>query len=1078
MGAEKRSAPLRGALRFPFNLMMKATFRSLLVLIVLGFGILPALQPLFSGQLFGTDGALHFHRVAQLERALRSGILYPRWAPDLGLGFGFPLFNYYAPLSYYFVLPLRWMGFSLSTAFSASLGLALWGLALAMYLWVRDLWGELAGIVAAFAAIYAPTTLNYVYQWSALPGMEGLLWLVFTFWSLRRLAVSEQPRFGVLTALGCAAMILSHNVTALIGIALLLAYVALCALLYGPRSALRAGCFLASGIGLSAFFWLPAFFEKNFVHIYQLYSPSVFDYHNHFRSLREILASPRPVDYAQANFAFPVSLGWVQAALALIAWWPLSALIRREVRAHRWALTLATGVLVGLVLPISLPVWERVPLMQFFQFPWRFLIPASLGLAALAGLGATVLARRGQTWIPLVVGGMMIFALPWLFPLRRVPQSDPSPLDQIRFEMESGLLGTTAAGEYLPIWVQEIPSPEALLPLYEAAAPDFIIPRLDLTSLPAGARVLEARYGLTQAHLTLESDQPFRIRFLWYFFPGWQGWLDGQPLPLEPDGPHGLIAADIPAGRHTVTVVFGETPLRRWAWRLSGLSAPLLLLAVLWTGRRRRETSPLSPPFGGPLSLRVLGVCALLAVGLTVVKTLYLDRYDNPFRRTLFDGRQVRGVDVPLEVNFGNQMVLMGYDLPTPAVRADEPLEVILYWRVLPPVNTDYSVGLHLVDERGILYGQQDNMHPAYPYPTSRLHPNQYARDPHFLTPWEGTPPGRYTLLVIVYGPDGRRLDLRDGAGNPLGTTAYPLAQVEIRRPWRFPPPERLPTQTRLEAEVGGHLRLVGIGPLPEAVEVGQPFLLTLFWQAVERPDGAYRARLCLRGTDGTVVAEAMQTPGRADVPTSSWTRGELVRDVWSFLVPVALPTDPKTPVPAGTYALHLDLIGEDGAPVAPGVDIGALRVTVPERTFTAPPIPHPVGLRLGEWATLLGHGPLPAALRPGETFSLVLYWRADGLIPRSYTVFVHLVGPDGRIYAQQDAVPGGWTRPTTGWFPGEFLRDEYRLTVDPSAPPGTYILRVGWYDPATGQRVPVLDETGAPLGDFIPLPATAEVQP
>ncbi len=225
-------------------------------------------------------------------------------------------------------------------------------------------------------------------------------------------------------------------------------------------------------------------------------------------------------------------------------------------------------------------------------------------------------------------------------------------------------------------------------------------------------------------------------------------------------------------------------------------------------------------------------------------------------------------------------------------------------------------------------------------------------------------------------------------------------------------------------------------------------------------------------------MAEAVQTPGRADHPTSSWTRGELVRDVWSFIVPVALPADPKTPLPAGTYTLSLDLLGEDGAPVAPGVDIGALRITVPERTFTAPPIPHPVGLRLGEWATLLGHGPLPAALRPGETFHLTLYWRADGLIPRSYTVFVHLVGPEGRIYAQQDAVPAGWTRPTTGSFPGEVVRDDYPLTVDSSAPPGTYTLRAGWYDPTTGQRVPVLDETGIPLGDSIRLPAPVEVQP
>jgi len=1062
----------------PFVVIMKPTLRFLLVITLLGFGILLALQPLFSGQLFGADGLLHFHRLVQWDRAVRYSLPYPRWLPDLGYGFGFPLFNYYAPLSYYLLLPLRWLGLPAQMAVLIGFAGALWALAVAVYLWGRDLFGERAGFVAALAAVYGPYILHDVYRRGGLASVWALVWLTTTAWATRRATRDGRPLWLALTALGSAALMLTHNITALMGVPLLIGYLLLLGWLHGFRALVRPLLALTLGWGLSAFFWLPAFLERDYVQIYQLYLPRDFDFRYNFIQLSQLLTLPRPVDPALINLIVPVSLSWAALVLALAGWGPVGVLLPREVRAHRWALSLATLGLALMTLPISRPVWELFPLLRFIQFPWRFLAPATLTLALLAGIGAEVLIRRTPWVAPLLLLGLALFALTWLYPLYYSPQRDPLPPDQIRYEAETGHLGATATGDYLPVWVQERPSPEALLPLYEAAAPDFIIPRLDLTSLPAGAHVLEARYGLTQAHLALESEQPFRIRFLWYFFPGWQGWLDGQPLPLEPDGPHGLIAADIPAGRHTVTVVFGETPLRRWAWRLSGLSALLLLLAVLWTGRRRRETSPLAPSFGGPLSRGVLGTCALLAVGLTVVKTLYLDRYDNPFRRTLFDGRQVRGVDVPLEVNFGNQMVLMGYDLPTPAVRADEPLEVILYWRVLPPVNTDYSVGLHLVDERGILYGQQDNMHPAYPYPTSRLRPDQYAQDRHLLTPWEGTPPGRYTLLVMVYGPDGRRLDLRDGAGNPLGTTAYSLAQVEVRRPRRFPPPERLPIQTRLDAEVGGHLRLVGVGPLPEAVEAGQSFLLTLFWQAVERPDGAYRARLCLRGTDGTVVAEAVQTPGRADHPTSSWTRGELVRDVWSFIVPVALPADPKTPVPAGMYTLSLDLLGEDGAPVAPGVDIGALRITVPGRTFTAPPIPHPVGLRLGEWATLLGHGPLPAALRPGETFTLTLYWRAESLIPRSYTIFVHLVGPDGRIYAQQDAVPAGWTRPTTGWFPGEIVRDDYPLAVGPSAPPGTYALRVGWYDPATGQRVPVLDETGIPLGDFILLPVMAEVQP
>ncbi|MCS7178977.1 MAG: hypothetical protein N0A03_06860, partial [Anaerolineae bacterium] len=705
--------------------------------------------------------------------------------------------------------------------------------------------------------------------------------------------------------------------------------------------------------------------------------------------------------------------------------------------------------------------------------------PATLVLSLMAGWGAEFLMRQARWTGPFIALGMMVFALTWLYPIYYyAPQRDPSPPDQIRYEAETGLLGATSAGDYLPRWVQERPSPETLLPLYESAAPDYIIPRLDLASLPAGARVLEAEYGLTRARIVVESPEPFRVRFFWYFFPGWQGRLDGQPLPLGPDGPHGLIGADIPAGRHEVTLSFGDTPLRQWAWWLSGASGLLFLLTLGAARRIWPKTPPLAPAFRSPLlPSKMLAVCALMGIGLTIVKTFYLDRYENPFHWSRFNGRQVRGVDVPLEVNFGNQMVLMGYDLRSPAVHADESIEVSLYWRTLPPVATDYSIGLHLVDERGLLYGQQDNMHPAHHYPTSRMPSDLYVKDTHWLMPWEGTPPGRYTLTVVVYDQSRRRLDLRDRSGDSLGATAYPLAQVEIQRPRKFPPVEKLPIQTLLNADMGGNLRLVGVGPLPEAIGVGQPFLLTLFWQAKAPPDGNYFARLRLLGTDGVVIAEAAQAPGRADYPTSSWVQGEIVRDVWSFSVPVALPSNPTLPVPAGTYTLHLDLVGADFKPISSGVNLGTMRVTVPARAFTTPAVPQRLDVRLGEIATLLGYESLPRLLRPGETFPLTLYWQADALIPSSYTVFVHLLGPDGRIYAQQDSVPVGWTRPTTGWFPGEFIRDEYRLTLDPAAPPGEYRLEVGWYDPTTGQRVPVLSAAGTPLGDHIMLPERIRVE-
>lgn len=1055
---------------------MKPVPRFLAIAALLGFGLLPALQPLFSGQLFGDDGLLHFHRLVQLDRAVRHGILYPRWLPDLGYGFGFPLFNYYAPLSYYLLLPLCWLGLPAQTAILIGFAGALWALAAAIYLWGRDLFGETAGIVAAFAVVYAPYTLNDVYQRGTLPSLWALVWLTLTAWALFRLTAQPNRQFFLLATLGTAALLLTHNITALIGLPLLTAYLLLTGILYDFRRLLRPLSAIALGVGLAVGFWVPAFFEKEYVHIHRVYLPPGFDYHYNFISWKQLLIGPHPVDPAQVNPPSPLGLGGIQVALAATCWWPVGAMLPRKARIHRWAFSLAVIVLAAMTLPVSLPVWEHIPILRFIQFPWRFLAPATLLVALMMGAGTAYLFGRHRWGPPVMVAGIMLSALTWLFPTFWPAQTSPTPTDQIRFEAERGTLGATSAGDYLPQWVQELPDPETLLPLYEAAAPDSVIPRLDPASLPTGARILEAEYGLIRARLTVESPAPFRIRFLWYFFPGWQGWLDGRPLRLGPDGPHGLIAADIPAGRHEVTVFFGDTPLRRWAKGLSAASGLLFLFSLFGRWPAGPSAPRPTPSLREHLPHWTLGASVLFAVGLAIVKTVYLDRYDNPFR-TLFDGRQVRGVDVPLEVNFGNRMILMGYDLSRSAWRADEGIEVVLYWRVLSPVTTDYSIGLHLVDERGIMYGQQDNQHPAY-YPTSRLRTDQYARDVHRLPPWEGIPPGTYTLQVLVYDQrDGSRLDVRDAAGNPLGTTVYPLTGVRILPPSRPPALEQLPIRQHLEAGMGYGLRLVGTGPIPEEVEVGRPFLLTLFWQATRKPDGNAIARLRLVGADGTVVAEAAQAPGRADYPISSWRRGEIIRDVWSFSVPVALPTDPQTPVLAGTYTLHLDLVTADFQPLSPGADLGALRVAVPARDFSPPAIAQRVDAHLADMATLLGYGPLPAALQPGETFTLTLYWRADALIDRSYTVFVHLVGPDDHIYAQQDSVPVGWTRPTTGWFPGEFLRDEYRLTIDPAAPPGMYHLRVGWYDPETGQRVPVLDDAGSVRGDHVPLKTAIPVE-
>jgi hypothetical protein len=88
----------------------------------------------------------------------------------------------------------------------------------------------------------------------------------------------------------------------------------------------------------------------------------------------------------------------------------------------------------------------------------------------------------------------------------------------------------------------------------------------------------------------------------------------------------------------------------------------------------------------------------------------------------------------------------------------------------------------------------------------------------------------------------------------------------------------------------------------------------------------------------------------------------------------------------------------------------------------------------------------------------LTLYWRALQSMRTSYTVFVHVVGPDGLIYTQRDISPLDGGYPTNMWQPNELVADHHRLTLPDNSPPGQYRLMVGLYNQATMERLPAFN--------------------
>lgn len=1028
---------------------------------------LVAVQPLLGQALpQSADGLLHFYRLAQLDRALRHGILFPRWAPDLGLGYGFPLFNYYPPLSYYIAELLHPTGLSTQGALQAAFALAILVGGVGIYLWVRDLFGRPAGLVAAAAFAYAPYTLFNVIHRGALAEAWGLAWVPFVLWSLRR----GQGRALPLPALFYAALLLTHNVLALVSTPLFVIYAAVLWALYGRglRRALLLGGALALGLGLAAFFWAPAFFEREYVQISQVYTSADADYHNNLIGLGELLSPPQPVDPALIHPAIPRSFGWPQLALALIAFIGLRRFPSREARVH----LLLTGVgllaFTALMLPCAVGAWEHLPLLYLAQLPWRFLGPASLLLAVLAGAGVTRLPVPNWLRLPITLIPGIAFAFTWLFPRFYPPQAQPTPLNSIAFERDTGALGTTSWGEYLPVWVQRLPSADSLVPAYQAAGPNGVVSRLMPESLPAGARVVEARYGLISADLTLETPETFTATFAWYYFPGWQGRLDGQPLALQPAGEHGLIGAIVPAGHHHLTVRFGDTPLRRGATVVSGLS--LVALFVLLLANRLSQIANRKPQTPNHKSLNPYPLIptSLLALALFAFKTAYLDHHDSIFRASRFDGQNVAGVQIPLQVNFDGQMMLLGCDLGAGQVRGDGILDVTLYWRALRPLDTDYSIALHLVDERGFLYGQRDSQHPAGT-PTSRWEVDAYARDLHRLAIRPGTPPGEYRLVTSVYDVEtGRSLDVLDAAGAPAGTT-YRLASVQVARPIRPAIPDEIETGHRLEADLGA-LRLVGVDLSRTEAAPGEPLLATFYWLADETPAQDLTAHLTLLAADGSEAAMFDLPPTTASHPTTAWRAGDLWRGQHTLLLPAHLES--------GDYSWRLTLLPADRSTDLPLTNLPTTNlpitthITAPPHIFAAPAPQHPLTVTLGGQATLLGYDLSTDLLTSGQPFTLTLYWRVEATATTGYVVFAHLLDPANRIYAQSDGPPAAGARPTTGWLPGEIIQDTRTLTVAADAPPGEYVLEVGMYDPNTGERLRTTEAQ-----DHILLPTQIQVK-
>lgn len=335
-----------------------------------------------------------------------------------------------------------------------------------------------------------------------------------------------------------------------------------------------------------------------------------------------------------------------------------------------------------------------------------------------------------------------------------------------------------------------------------------------------------------------------------------------------------------------------------------------------------------------------------------------------------------------------------------------------------------------------------------------------------------------YRVYDTVTDPDGFiRSWLRDN-GRPFEDRVF-AGEANLRVQGYLTSRDPLADPLDLDgAELAdGSLALAGRDPLPGQVEVGGVLDLALIWRVREAPPADALLFAGLFDADGGRWAQVDERhPAGPLYPAGEWEPGGTVRTPLRVLIPAG--------TPPGAYAVEVGWYRfQDGQPIwlpwteGHTLSLGEVEVVAPATGWASLPLPaaaQTAGVDVGDGVRLLGFDAPRLEGRPGEDLPVILYWQARKDGPQAGPLVLQLAGDDGRVIAEQVAVPAGGRAPFAGLKAGQVVRDPQTLALPAGVQPGVYNVLLGRRAP-DGSWLPVR-RGPVSLGQVYPL-ATVHVR-
>lgn len=563
--------------------------KPLILLIVL---LIPAVIFLMRPNIYwNMHDDMQLIRQLSLEKCLQDGQIPCRWSPDLGYGYGYPLFNFYPPMPYIVGQIFRTFSLNYINTVKLTALVQIIAAGLAMYLLAHSLFGPLGGFLSALFYSYAPYHALNIYVRGAMNEAWAAVFFPLIFYFCRKLILESKTFDLILLSLSFSGLLLSHNPMALTFTPFLFiwaTYFFFNDFKFFPFNFKNLYSFITNkkqiifnlfysgllAILLSAFFTLPVLFETKYVQIETMFN-NYYHWSVHFTSLYQLFISSFWGDGAsvwgqQDNMSFMIGyLHWI-IPIAILLFTAFKTLKDKRFNFSLYSLPILL-ILLGFFAAFmtherSVLLWKIFSPIQKIQFPWRFLNHSLFFLSLSVGTIFSLIKIKSSkiNKISLIVLSALVITLNlrYFTPITSGPITDEQKFSGKAWENQI----TSGIYDYLPKTAPTAPKAPAK-PFIDFVTPGSV--KYQISGEKKGT-------DWVFFNLDLASEADVGLPVL--YFPDFVLTDYGKSVPIYPDSQLGRVTAHLSAGNHQLYLKLHNTPIRTISNYLSLFSWGFVIL--------------------------------------------------------------------------------------------------------------------------------------------------------------------------------------------------------------------------------------------------------------------------------------------------------------------------------------------------------------------------------------------------------------------------------------------------------------------------------------------------------------------